>query len=400
MRERLLGLTRLMTIIKSTMKSQRQKSQRQKSQRRTLIHYVLTHSYLNRLKRTISVSCLALLLTLGVGSSSLAADELTRSALNDTFPDRYTVVKGDTLWDISGKFLRDPWRWPEVWQGNPQVENPDLIYPGDVLVMTFVNGRPVLKALRRETVKLSPIARASSYGDAIPLIDPAAISAYINAPLVTNEDEMNTAGYIVDGIDNRLVFGKYDQFYARKIEGAPLPGDTFRLFRPGRHFVDPTSRESLGYEAVHVGDANMLKPGDPARLTITRSYDDVNVRDRLRPIQQSEALPFFAPKAPDNENVRGVILDTPNKATELGALSVVAITLGEREGIRSGDVLRVRSQQVKKDDPVTGDAYFIPEENVGLALVFRTFEKVSYALITDSSRQILPGDVLVSPEAK
>lgn len=357
----------------------------------------LAYSFFVRAKRTISTALVTLALTLG--ASTLTAQELTRAALNDSFPDRYTVVKGDTLWDISGQFLRDPWRWPEVWQGNPQVENPDLIFPGDVLVMTFVNGRPVLRSLRRETVKLSPTARPSGFGDAIPLIDPAAISAYINAPLVTDEDEMKKAGYIVDGIDGRLVFGKYDQFYARSIEGAPLPGDSYTLFRPGRHFVNPLTGESLGYEAIHVGDADMLKPGDPARLTITRSYDDVNVRDRLRPVIKSTAMPFFSPKAPENDDVRGVILENLNRATELGALSVVAITLGERDDIEAGDVLRIKSQKMKKKDPITGGAYYIPEESIGLALVFRTFEKVSYALITDSSQHVTPGDALVSPNA-
>jgi hypothetical protein len=144
----------------------------------------------------------------------------------------------------------------------------------------------------------------------------------------------------------------------------------------------------------------MLKQGDPARLTITTSYQDINVRDRLRPIIIEEALPFFAPRAPQNSKIRGVILDTPNKATELGALSIVAINLGEREDIRSGDVLRVRSQKMPKKDPFTGEKYFIPEENIGLALVFRTFEKVSYAIITDSNRQVTPGDILVSPDAE
>ena len=190
-----------------------------------------------------------------------------------------------------------------------------------------------------------------------------------------------------------------DRFYARKIEGAPLPGDSYTLFRPGRHFVNPITGEDLGYEAIHVGNADMLKGGDPSRLTITRSYDDVNIRDRLRPVIKSDALPFFSPKAPENIDVRGVILDTENRATELGALSVVAITLGERENIRAGDVLRIKSQKFEKKDPVTDEAYFIPEEKIGLALVFRTFEKVSYAIITNSNRQVTPGDVLISPEA-
>ena len=339
-----------------------------------------------------------LALILGVSLNSHAQD----SVLTDSYPDRYTVQEGDTLWAISGQFLRDPWRWPEVWQGNPQVENPDLIFPGDVLVLTFVDGRPVLKALRREAirdaVKLSPSARVTRLNEAVPLIDPAAIAPYINSPLVTDANEMKSAPYVVDGFNSRLILGKYDKFYARGIADQSI--SKYRLFKPGRHFVDPLTGESLGWEARHLGDANLLQEGDPAKLTITTSYEDINIRDRLRPVLSEEALPFFAPKPPKNEQIRGLILDTPNKATELGALSIIAINLGEREGLSAGDVLRVRSQKIPKEDPFNGEQYFIPEEDVGIALVFRTFEKVSYAIITDSSRQVAPGDIFISPNAQ
>jgi len=377
-----------MTIIKSKIKTKRPHT--------TLTAMGVAFSEITRsLTRRSLQGLVALSLTISLGINSYAQD---RSILNDSFPDRYTVVEGDTLWDISGKFLRDPWRWPEVWQGNPQVENPDLIFPGDVLVMTFVDGRPVLKGLRRETVKLSPSARASRYGDAIPLIDPAAIDPYINSPLVTDANEMKSAPYVVDGYNSRLILGKSDQFYARGIEDFEVK--KYRIFKPGRHFVDPVSGESLGWEANHLGDATMVKEGDPAKFTITTAYEDINIRDRLRPILVEQAAPFFAPKPPANADIRGVILDTPNKATELGALSIIAVNLGEREGVRSGDVLRIRSQKTPRKDPFTGEKFFIPEENIGLALVFRTFEKVSYAIVTDSSRQVTPGDVLVSPDAE
>lgn len=381
-----------MTIIKSNIKTPSPQVSLSGIDRG--ISFSFSYTAQNAIRRSLQV-LFALALTITVGVNSYAADD---SLLADSYPDRYTVVKGDTLWGISGKFLTDPWRWPEVWQGNPQVENPDLIYPGDVLVLTFVDGRPVLKTLRRETVKLSPTARASRYDDAVPLIDPAAIAPYINSPLVTDANEMKKAPYVVDGFNNHLILGKGDQFYARGIEDQSVK--KFRVFKPGRHFVDPVSGESLGWEANHLGDANLLKEGDPSRLLITTGYEDINVRDRLRPVLVEEALPFFAPKAPENEKIRGVILDTPNKATELGALSIIAINLGEREGIQAGDVLRVRSQKMPKKDPFTGKKYFIPEEDVGLALVFRTFEKVSYAIITDSVRQVTPGDVLVSPNAE
>jgi len=356
---------------------------------------LLAQSGASRVAKLSVRALLALVLTLTVGLSGHAQSS---SLLTESYPDRYTVVEGDTLWDISGKFLRDPWRWPEVWQGNPQVENPDLIFPGDVLVMTFVNGRPVLKALRRETVKLSPSARATRYENAIPLIDPAAIAPYLDSPLVTDKKELSKAPYVVDGFNNRLIMGKGDQFYARNIEDDTV--ERFRIFKPGRHFVDPVTKESLGWEANHLGNARMMKGGDPARLEITTAHEDINIRNRLRPVLVEEALPFFAPTPPSNEAVRGVILDTPNKSAELGALSIIAINLGEREQIKSGNVLRVKSQKIAKKDPLTGEKYFIPEEEIGLALVFRTFEKVSYAIITNSNRQVTPGDVLVSPYAE
>jgi hypothetical protein len=340
----------------------------------------------------------ALILTIAIGGNSHAQNG---SLLAESYPDRYTVEDGDTLWGISSKFLNDPWRWPEVWQGNPQVENPDLIFPGDVLVLTFFDGRPVLRSLRREevrdAVKLSPSPRVSRKNDAVPLIDPAAIAPYINSPLVTDEKQMKAAPYVVEGFNNRLILGKYDQFYARGIVDQSVK--KYRIYKPGRRFIDPVSGESLGWEALHLGDADLLKEGDPARLTITTGYEDINIRDRLQPVLEETALLFFTPRPPKNDSIRGVILDTPNRATELGALSIVAINLGEREGLEAGNVLRIRSQKIPKKDPLNGEKYFIPEEDVGLALVFRTFEKVSYAIITDSNRQVSSGDAVVSPNA-
>jgi hypothetical protein len=190
--------------------------------------------------------------------------------------------------------------------------------------------------------------------------------------------------------------GRYDKFYARGVIDAEA--SDFRIFRPGRHFVDPVTEESLGYEAKHLGDAKMLSFGDPAKMIITKSFEDTTIRDRLRPVTVKEALPFFYPDVPLDDSVSGVILETSNRATELGALSVIAINLGEREKMRPGDVLRIYSHSRTREDPMTGDNYSIPEERVGLALIFRTFEKVSYAIITDTERQVLPGDILRSPD--
>ena len=350
-----------------------------------------------RVNQSLFRLALSGLLGIVLGLSSVQNVFAQSPQLKDNYPNRYTVVEGDTLWGISSKFLSDPWRWPEVWKGNPQVENPDLIFPGDVLILTFIDGQPVLKALRKDSIKLSPKPRATKFSEAIPVIDPAAITAYINSPLVTDVNELEQAGYILEGMDRRLIVGQYDQFYARGINSEDELS-TYRVFRPGRTFRDPVSEELLGYEAIHVGDANMLNRGeDVSRLVLTKTHTDAGVRDRLRPVEESRSLPFFFPKPPENEDIRGSILITENEMTELGAMSIVAINLGEREGVQNGDVLRILSQQMVRKDPITGEPYKIPEEKIGLALVFRTFEKVSYAIITDSSRQVTPGDTLVSP---
>jgi len=271
-------------------------------------------------------------------SAGIALSQSGSSILANDYPERYVVVKGDTLWGISQRFLRDPWRWPEVWQGNPQVENPDLIFPGDVLVLTFVNGRPVLRKLRKESrqERLSPKVRSSAILNAIPVIDPAAIQAYIRAPLVTDLNELATAPYIVDGFDNRLLLGRYSQFYARGFDNVPkinieseqssetqavddaevlneseeseiVYADEYNVFRPGRRFIDPVTKEPLGWEAVDLGLASFLKAGDPARLILTETHEDVTIKDRLRPVFKKEALPFFYPHPPSDEEVRGVI---------------------------------------------------------------------------------------------
>lgn len=362
-------------------------------------------------KKQIAGLMIGLMLSLSAGVATFAQDS---SILASDYPERYVVVKGDTLWDISSRFLRDPWRWPEVWQGNPQVENPDLIYPGDVLVLTFIDGRPVLRKLGQEKRdgRLSPKIRSTALLNAIPAIDPSAIQAYLRAPLVTDENELSRAPYVVDGFDNRLLLGQYSQFYARgfnntiTVDGQDKlidPADLvyaseYNLFRPGRRFVDPITGETLGFEAVDLGMASFLKAGDPARLVVSEGHQDITIRDRLRPVFEKEALPFFYPHAPSNSAIRGLILETPNRSTELGALSIVAINLGERESVDVGTVFRVMSKARLKKDPVTSEQYSIPEEPVGLAMVFRTFEKVSYAIITDTERQVEPNDVLISPD--
>ncbi len=339
----------------------------------------------------------AALLGVGLAVGALGAGAETSQApeLKPDHPDHYTVQKGDTLWGIADRFLANPWRWPQLWQANERIENPHLIYPGDVLVMTTVGGEPKLKVLRNRTVtRLGPQVRAEPYADAIPTVPPGAIQAFLTSPLVIDEGELDRAGYVAIGADSAIVLGKFSVFYGRGLP--PETSEFYRIFRPGKKFVDPLTNEFLGVEAQHIGDARMLKPGDTAKMEIVRSFQEVSPGDRMLPTPPEIGLPYYTPHAPDAD-VRGSILHVPNGVVEAGPFSVVVISLGERENIAPGHVLRILHQASPERDPVTGKLFTPPEDSSGLLMVFRTFQKVSYALIVQAKRPIHIADYVVTP---
>jgi hypothetical protein len=308
-------------------------------------------------------------------------------------PDRYTVVKGDTLWDIAGRFLDKPWRWPEIWKVNPQIENPHWIYPGDVLVLTMGENGPELKLLRK-TVKLSPAIYSKPYEQPIPTIPPGLIRPFLTRPLVLGKGELEKAGYITTGLDDKILLGKYSEFYARALE--PSENGSYQVFRQGKEFVDPTTGEPLGYEALYLGEARMVRPGDPAKLEVVESVEEMGPSDRLLPSPEEIPVPLYQPHAPNHE-VHGRILSALNAVSEMGPTTVVAINLGERDGMEPGHVLRIMRHGGARQDTISKDEYMLPEEESGLLMVFRTFEKVSYALVLKASRSINVLDAVRTP---
>jgi LysM repeat protein len=312
-------------------------------------------------------------------------------------PERYTVKPGDTLWGIASRFLRDPWRWPEIWQANPDIANPHLIYPGDVLVLA--DGR--LRALRRETVKLSPQVRSEPFAEAIPTIPPSAIAPYLSAPLVVEDATLGRAGYVAAAIDNRVVLGKYVHFYARGL--AEPVGDIYQIFRPDKPLADPCTGEQLGLLALHVGDARVVhdfgsaccpgasngKDGERSvKMQITRSFIEIEPGDRLVPAPKKPADLSFLPRAPQMGGVCARVIDAPRGVRETGKYDVVALSVGSRNGIEPGHVLRILQAGQLARDPITNKVFEAPQEPAGLAMVFRTFERVSFALVMESQRPI------------
>lgn len=328
--------------------------------------------------------------------------------LKTDHPQRYVVQQGDTLWDISGRYLRDPWRWPDIWHANPEIANPHLIYPGDVLQFSYVNGQPRLtlersaKARRSDgpsEVKLSPRMRREALTRPIPTIPIDAIQQFLTRPRVMSKQELNSAPLIIAFVEEHIVGGAGDAIYVSALEDDYIRD--FDVLRPGGAYRDPDSNETLGYEALYVGDAELLRTGDPAKLMLTATETEALLDDRLFPDPEEDALENFHPKAAP-PFLEGKIIALLNGINQIGQYSVVVLNKGSDDGLEPGDVLRI----LQRSDPPRNQkraALFarkpeLPLENAGLLMVFRPFERVSYALVMYATRALHLGDAVHSPE--
>ncbi len=340
------------------------------------------------IKKLLTVVCAALLT--GV---LFAADVV----LNPNHPDSYTVVKGDTLWDISARFLRDPWLWPEVWYVNPQVANPHLIYPGDTLNLVYVDGKPQIRRADDGTVHLSPQVRTESLENAIPTIPVDAIKQFLTRAIVVQKGELDDAPYIVESADEHVVTGAGDRVYVRGINNRDYA--LYDVYEPGGPLVNPDTGEVLGYEALYVGTGPVQHYGDPATIKLLKTAREARIGDRLRPTDRSEVQTHFQPHAaPPGSD--GHIISVVDGVTEIGQFNVVALDLGERNGMEVGSVLRVFQHGKVVRDTVSGksgDKVRLPDEEAGIVMVFKTFEKVSYGLIMSATRAIHVNDYVRTP---
>ena len=371
-------------------------------------------------------------------------------------PDRYVVKKGDTLWDISGRFLDKPWRWPEIWQANPRIQNPDLIYPGDELVLSYEGGQPVLRARRNAhpTVRLSPRVRVvRGASRAIPTIPVEAISQFLSRPRVVGEHELDRAPYIMSLGKEALIGRAGRRVYARGIHAKV--GTQYTVLRRGGPYLDPTADngkgEVLGYEALHIADAVLTRAGDPATLVLSRTTREVLAGDRVVPVGESAIESNFMPRPPA-QAVSGRIISVVDGVTQIGQYQVVVLNLGRRDGIEAGNVMAVYQKGAQvvdrfaqppeaerspteprieldaaKQGGVEGFAraanalvvavqtgakklvdsidpqpkpyqlVSLPDERAGTIMVFRPYERISYALVMKSSRAIHVLDTVTSP---
>lgn len=353
-----------------------------------------------KIRNTVTVLLLVLIL-----GATAQADTV---ALTPDHPDRYVVVKGDTLWDISARFLRDPWKWPEVWQRNPQIENPNLIYPGDVISLVFRNGKPVLHVERgpvspsvtpSNVVKLSPEVRSTPLEQAIPTIPTDAIKQFLlNAQLISPEQSKNS-GYIVSMEEQRLIGGTGNKIYVRHL--GQHPGGRFEVVRVGRVYRNPgaSKKDILGYEALHIADARAQAYGDPSTLTLVKASREALIGDRVLPAQDEHAINYnFMPRAPDRE-VQGKIIALFDAVSRVGQYQVVVLNQGLNAGLQPGNVLAVYRSGDKIRDTVVdkGAEVTLPDSRSGILMVFRVFDKVSYGLIMSAERDLHLYDTVKNP---
>ncbi len=314
--------------------------------------------------------------------------------LRSDHPERYTVVKGDTLWDISGRFLNNPWYWPEIWHVNPQVANPHLIYPGDRLALVYIDGKPrITKVATSDVIKLSPQIRSEAIDTPIPAIPLDAISSFLTDTRIVSPDEINGAPYILEGEDGRIITGAGDKVYAR----GQKPADRVGIFRRSQEFVDPETGEFLGLEARSIARGRITaENSDVLTMMLTRSSEEVRIGDRLLINEDRGLTTNFVPSSPDEE-IKGVMISVDGGVNQIGQYNVVAINRGEREGLKAGNVMAVMKTGNMVRDPVTGETIELPSERAGLLMVFQTYEKMSYGLVLQATRPLAVGDQVTNP---
>jgi hypothetical protein len=390
-----------------------------------------------------------------LSSLCLVSAAARAQALVENAPSSYTVVKGDTLWGISGKFLKDPWRWPEIWNLNKdQIKDPHWIYPGDVIRLEITaDGKPRLSidnstlagsalggtAGADGTIKVTPRVRIDPLAQGIPSIPGAAISPFLGQPLVVEENGLANAPRIVAAEESRVVIGAGNVAYVDYID--PAEGTKWQIYRQGAALRDPDTGEILAYNATFLGDARVTRFGTPSTVEVVKSVQEVNRGDRLTPTREA-LIPSYAPRAPEAK-ISGKIISVEGGVAEVGQYSVVVINRGKRDGLEIGHVLatyrtggwvntqdrgsgmnmnvggtlsswwsKLRPNPVVPDSsgaPTTDNAKAertraaqasemkLPDERNGLIFVFRVFDRVSYALIMQTKRPTYLYDVVQTP---
>ncbi len=325
-------------------------------------------------------------------------------------PDSYVVKRGDTLWGIAKVFLRDPWYWPEIWQVNPQIQNPHLIYPGDTLRLVYIDGRPRILLqpglLRGEAARVTPRVRSQPLEAAVTTIPYETIAAFMSKPSVLEKDQIKLAPYVLATRDQHVVMAEGDTVYARGFKQPVEVGMHYNLVRVGEALRDPDDKTILGYNGVFTGTGHVTRVGDPVSLIMTESTRETYPGDKLFPGSVDVPLDFV-PTAP-TMRTQGSIIAVSDGVTVIGQYQVVVINRGARDGLAPGNVLAVfNGGETVHDNSshgfVTGVSTMfspkvrLPDYRTGTFMVFKTFNRMSFGLIMEATDIIRVGDIVKNP---
>jgi hypothetical protein len=324
--------------------------------------------------------------------------------LNASAPMSYTVKRGDTLWGIAGMFLKDPWLWPEIWYVNPQVENPHRIYPGDMLRLAYgADGKPQLQLVRGPGTRLSPLLRSEQLEGPIATIPYAAIASFLSRPGVLSKEEVKAAPYVQALRDNHLIAGTGHVVYVKKLSGGV--GERYSILHVGDPLKDPEGHDLLGYMGIYTATAQVTRAGDPATAKLTDTSRETLRGDVLVPDTGAGMLDF-RPHAPARA-ITGQVMAIVNGVLLAAQYQVVALNRGTQHGLEAGHVLLAKESQREVNDRcarIAGNgtcrhfkAEKLPIETAGSLLVFKTYARMSYALVLEETAPIHIGDHVTSP---
>ena len=333
---------------------------------------------------------------LGSGAHAQSSVRLAADA-----PDSYTVVRGDTLWGISGRFLQEPWRWPEVWRLNrDEIRNPHLIYPGQVILLD--RSGPWLSVGRRvggggggtQDGRLQPRVYSEPIAEALPSIPLQIIEPFLNRPLVIDQPRLDGSATIVATETSRVLTGTGDTVFAKNVSDE---AELWHIYRPARPLEDPRTRAPIAWEAAYLGTARVTERGEPTTLEIVSAVEEIGTGDLMMPSEPPSVF-SYAPHAPDFD-VEGSIISIHRGVSETGRLNVVALDTGEQDGLERGHVLALyRNRGVAEYRGEEGrESFRLPEKRYGVAFVFRVFERVAYALVMESDGPVTIGDAVRKP---
>lgn len=344
-----------------------------------------------RIISVLFLTCSSLLL--GLAPAPVLAQQKPPLELADNAPDRHIVVPGDTLWGISAMFLKQPYRWPEIWRLNQEeIKNPHRIYPGQVVILDRSGSQPQLKIAHQ--VRAEPHIYVESNLQAIPSIPEQAIAPFLSKPLVVEAGQLDSAPRIIATQEDRVNIGSSNLAY---VTGITTKDVLWQVFRPGEPLVDPDNGQPLGVEAFYLGSARLIREGEPATIEILKSTQEISRDDRLVVAPLPDII-SYVPHAPNFE-LKGRVISIYGGVEEGGRNSVVTLSRGHQEGVEVGHVLALLRTGAEVDNRFEGklETYRLPDERYGLLFVFRVFEHVSYALVMNVARPVVVGDTVVSP---